>query len=32
MTPLEYMMFTMNMVFFLAYYVEAQVIAELGND
>ncbi len=28
MTPLEYMLFTMNMVFFGAYYVEAQIIAK----
>ena len=32
MTPLEYMLFTMNMVFFGAYHVEAQIIAELGES
>ena len=31
MTPLEYMLFTMNMVFFGAYYVEDQIIAKLGG-
>jgi hypothetical protein len=31
MTPLEYMLFTMNMVFFSTYFVEAQIIAELGE-
>jgi len=32
MTPLEYMLFTMNMVFFSTYFVEAQIIAELGDS
>jgi len=32
MTPLEYMLFLMNMVFFVTYYVEAQVIAELEES
>lgn len=31
MTPLEYLLFTMNTIFFGAYYVEAQIVAELGE-
>lgn len=31
MSPLEYMLFGMNMVFFADYYLEAQIIADLGD-
>jgi hypothetical protein len=32
MTPLEYMLFTMNMIFFADYFLEAKIIAELGDS
>lgn len=31
MTPLEYTLFIINMIFFLDYYLEVELIRELGD-